>query len=44
MKLGLCDAFLHKMKESGRKNSGIALQSELLSVKVDDFEIRKSVS
>ena len=34
MKLGSFDAFLRKMKESGRK-TGTALRSEILCIKVD---------
>jgi len=37
MNFGLIDAFLRKMKESGRKTWRSASRSELLIVKVDDF-------
>jgi len=37
MKLGLFDAFLREMKESGRETWWIASRSELLFVKVDDY-------
>ena len=37
IKLGSFDAFLHKMKESVRKNVRTTSRTEILSVKVDDY-------